>query len=289
MEIIAALLALGASFSWGMDQTLGKIAIKDIDILTFDALRPLFALLFIIPTTLLFSELSWPGLKLFAVAASTGVLAEAIGATIYFYVMKRSAAHKVIPLGNSNPLWAATIAVIFLGEEAKVVIFASVILVVLGVYFLGSRGKSEKSDTWKGGVAIALLAGFLWGLAAPASKYCLNAGMGQMTLQTIRISAAAITCSAILLAYRGKPNLNFGNGGIKIGLISGFLAFFLGFILWLGALSMEPASVVIPFQGAKILFGFLLSIFMIGEKPTKRAHLGAVLIFTGTLLVTIWG
>lgn len=289
MEILAALLAIGASFSWGVDQVLGKIAIRDMDTFSFNALRPAFALIFIIPTAFLLDGLVWPRTNLAILAIFSGFFAEFVGVNIYFYVMDKSAAHRVIPLGNSNPLWAATAAIIFLGEEAQPVIFISIALVILGTYLIGSREKEDESNAWIGGIMLALTAGLLWGLSAPVSKYCLNEGMNQLTLQTLRISTAAIACSSAMLFYRGKKNLNIGKTGIKIGLLSGFFAFFLGFLLWLGALGMEPASVVSPFQGGKILFGFLLSILIIGEKPSRKAFLGTGLILLGVLMVTLWG
>lgn len=289
MEIVAAALAIGASFSWGVDQVLGKLAIRDMDTFSLNALRPAFALLFIIPTALLVEGLAWPGLKLAALASAPGIFAEFVGVTLYFYVMDKSEAHKVIPLGNSNPLWAAVLAIIFLGEEAQPVIFVSIALVILGTYFVGTRGEMDRSETWLGGIVLALTAGLFWGISAPVSKYCLNAGVNRMTLQTLRISAAAIACSSAMFAYRRQKYLDIGKKGISLGLASGFFAFFLGFLLWLGALGMEDASVVAPFQSGKILFGFLLSILLIGEKPSRKAYIGTGLILLGILMVTIWG
>jgi len=289
LEIIAAALAIGASLSWGIDQVLGKLAIRDIDTFSFNALRPAFALLFIVPIAFLVEGLTWPGLKLAAIAAFPGIFAEFIGVTLYFYVMDRTAAHKVIPLGNSNPLWIAVLAIIFLGEEAQPVIFVSIALVILGTYFIGTRGKTDQSATWKLGIVLALTAGLFWGIAAPLSKYCLNAGMNRMTLQTLRISTAAVACSSAMLIYRGEKALNISGKGVKLSLISGFFAFFLGYFLWLGALGLEDASVVAPFQSGKILFGFLLSIVLVGEKPSRKAYIGTGLILLGILMVTVWG
>ncbi|GAI42295.1 unnamed protein product [marine sediment metagenome] len=73
---------------------------------------------------------------------------------------------------------------------------------------------------------------------------------------------------------------------VGLSILSG-IGLFTGELLSFFALGMEKASVLSPIYGAVIPFGFLLSIFLLGEKPTKKTILGVITVFTGVFLVTI--
>lgn len=288
MELLAVILALGATICWGMDQVLGKFVLKDLDVLTFNALRPAFAMLFIIPYVLLVEQISYVGLELIALVVFAGFIAEFLGAELYFYVIKRSVAHRVIPVGNSDPLWATLIAISFFGEEVRGIVFLSIALVIIGTYFLAQEDVSGQENKWRTGIVLAALVAFLWGLSLPITKYCFESGMSMATVQTIRIAVAVLGCNALLFARRHslKPK-PIPSKALKVTLFSGFLAFFLGFLLWLQALKITSASTIAPFLGGKVVFGFLFSILILREKFTKKAVLGVFSILAGILLVTI--
>ncbi len=287
MELLAVILALGATLCWGMDQVLGKLSLRDMDVLTFNAIRPAFALLFVIPYALFIERLSYGGLALIALAASAGLMAEFIGAELYFYIMKRSKAHLVIPVGNSDSLWATLLAILLLGEEAGIIVFVSIAFVILGTFLLAQE-KGSSGGNWRWGVAMAAFVAFLWGVSMPITKYCLAGGMSAATVQLIRVAVAFLGCSALMLTRRTslKPK-PLSTRTLGISLVSGFLAFFLGFVLWLQAMKMEPASVVAPFLGGKAAFGFLFCALILKEKFTKRAVFGMISILLGLIIVSI--
>lgn len=288
MELLAIILALGATICWGMDQVIGKFVLRDIDALTFNALRPPFAMLFIIPYALLLEQISYGSLEIIALAAFAGFIAEFLGAELYFYIMKRSAAHRVIPAGNSDTLWATLIAISFFGEEARVVVFLAIALVIIGTFFLAQEDVSGSESKWRAGVVLAVLVAFLWGLSLPITKYCMDNGMSSATVQIIRIAVASLLCNALFFARR--PSLKSKSApskALKLTLLCGFIAFFLGFLLWLQALKMTSASAIAPFLGGKVAFGFLFSILILKEKSTKKAILGMLSILAGIIIVTI--
>lgn len=289
MKFLAAALALGASACWGTDQVLGKIALRDIDAPTLNTLRPLFALIFIFPYTFLLGGLSLPELDLFLIAAMSGLLADFIAVEVFFYIMRRSAAHKVIPLGNSDPVWAVVIAILLLGEKPSPIVFISIVLVVLGTYLIAARKKKSSTDLLNVGVILALSVGIIWGVSVPFMKYCLDQGMYRGTLQAIRISFGAIGCGLALIVYGHGHRLEYTGRGLKVSFISGFFAYFLGFVFWLSALSIEDVSVLVPFKGVKMPVGFILSVLLLKERPNKNAAVGTILIFLAVLLITIFG
>ena len=70
-------------------------------------------------------------------------------------------------------------------------------------------------------------------------------------------------------------------------LASAFTGFFLSWILWLSALGIAPASLLVPIRGAAIPFAFLLSVALLRERPTSRSALGVVLVFGGVVLISL--
>ena len=59
---------------------------------------------------------------------------------------------------------------------------------------------------------------------------------------------------------------------------SGHTNLFLRWILWLYAIERAPASLVYPIRGLVVLFGFLVSVFILKERPSRRSAIGVLLI-----------
>lgn len=288
MELIATILALGATICWGMDQVLGKLVLRDLDSLTFYALRPVLAILFVVPYVLLVEQISYGSWGLIAVVLLAGIFAEFIGGELYFHIIKRSEAHLVIPVGNTDPLWATLTAILLLGEEVRPIVFISIAFIMFGTFLLAQESGRGSREKWRTGVLLALFVAFLWGVSMPMTKYCLDGGMSIGTAQIIRVMVALVGPN--LLLFASNPSLRvrpITSRVLKLNLISGFLALFLGFLLWLEALKMESASVIGPFLGAKVAFGFLFCAIILREKFTKRAIFGMLSILLGLLLVAI--
>jgi len=285
MNLIALALVLVATLCWGADQTIGKLAVKRVDVSVFNALRPTF----VAPLAFIFAfstnSLSDPGAFLITIAILAGVISWCIGCELYFYLLKKSAVHKILPIANSHPVWGVFAAILFLGEEVTLFIFASAVLVIIGAYFLVQ--KEQETGHWKRMVPLALLVALMWGAVIILNKFCLNEGMKVGTLLTIEVVSAAVACNIAMGIHQIKASIKLDKKGMWLSFLSGFLGFFIGHILYLVALGIEKASVLAPINGAVILFGFLLSILLVRERPSKKAILGVVIIFIGVFLATI--
>ena len=107
------------------------------------------------------------------------------------------------------------------------------------------------------------------------------------TVQLIRVTVALVGCNALMLA--SGPSLKIrpiSTRALKVNFVSGFLALFLGFVLWLQALKMEPASAIAPFLGGKAAFGFIFCALILKEKFTKKAVFGMISILLGLLMAS---
>ncbi len=164
-------------------------------------------------------------------------------------------------------------AFLFLNEEITFIIPISAVLIFVGTFLLSGRDNKDK-DSWKYGVPVASFVAFLWGLNAVFNKFALNEGMQLFSLLFVRVASAAMI---FLLAFgirsiRSFPKLTRKSVGLSA--LSGVTASVIGSFLYLSALSREAASKLAPITGSTVLFGFLLSVVILGENPTRKAFLG---------------
>lgn len=291
MTNLAIFLALGAAVSWALTQVLTKTGLERMDLLSYASIRPLFALLFIVPYGLLTTGFQYTGLNLVAIAVLGGLIDAFFGSMLYFVAVKKSSAHEAASLANTAPFWGVVTAVLFLGEKPRLVVFVAAVLVVLGAYFLVTRRNITSTDYSLWQTLPALGAGVLWGVAETVpAKFCLNQGMSPIFYQLIMVSTAAVSWN-LLASFRGKhlfhhhyPLKDWG-----VAAFTGFSGFFLGWTLWLTGLNLAPASFLSPIRGSMTLFAFLLSMVILRERPTARSAVGMLLTFGGVFLVSIFG
>lgn len=285
MEPWALVLTLGATLCWGSAQVIGKLALRNISALLFNGIRFSVAALVVVSGIVLtggFGDLggNWP----IAIAFLSGVVGWFFATHLFYYSLKREAAHRIIPTGNSYPFWAIALAPLLLGEELRLILPLSAVLIFVGSSLLVTRRRDPSH--WRMGVPAACFVAFLWGLNAVLNKYCLNSGMGIPALLSIRILTAAVLFDmAVGISGRGKaPRIDRSSSGLSV--LSGLISFPIGAVMYLTALSMEQASTLAPITGMTVFFGFLLSILLVGERPTKRSVLGTILILAGILSIT---
>lgn len=291
MSTLAILLALGASICWALAMILAKIGLKWMGLVSFAAIRPLFALLFIVPYGLLTSGFHHTGFGIVGIAVLAGFLDAFVGSLLFLVAIKRSPAHKASALSLTAPFWGVVAAVLFLGERPQLVVYVAAVLVISGAYFLaGGRDAATSNDPRLSGIPLALAAGILWGVTIVPAKYCLSHGMTPITYTLIGVATAGVSWGLIAIIYKStiRP-LRYSWRGLGIALLTAFTSFFLGSILWLSGLKLAPASLLAPVNGTMPLFAFLFSVLLLRERPSARSTLGVLLVSAGVFLVGAFG
>jgi len=291
MNILAILLALAAALCWALTQTFAKPGMERLDLVSYLFIRPLFALLLILPYGLYNSGFHFPSPELVGIAIFASFIDSFAGTLLYMFAIKKSSAHKSASLANTAPFWGVVTAVVLLGERPTFFTFIAAILVALGAYFLVTRKGANSADYsfWK--PLPALGTGLLWGFAETVpTKYCLTHGMTPLTYQLILVSTAAVSWGFVAGLRSKNHRLRYPWRGLRIALFTSFTGFFLGWFLWLSSLKLALASQLAPIRGgAMTLFAFILSIFLIHERPSKHSFIGMFLILCGVFMVSILG
>ncbi|MEW6222673.1 MAG: DMT family transporter [Candidatus Hadarchaeota archaeon] len=285
MQSTAAALALGAAFLWGSAQVIGKIALRDLNATAFNAIR--FSAVTIALAPFAFAAgLGTLGTEIAILAVLSGILGFFIANQVYFHCLKKAPAHRIIPVGNTTPVWAVLTAPLLIGEQVNVVLPFSIALVVAGSFMLVP--KKVDHYYWKPAAALALGSAFIFGLHEVMRKSAINVGANYLVFLWISVASAAVATSLMLFisgAWRGQ---RFNRTSVGLSITSGILAHFIGNVFFMLALGLEQVTNLAPFVSAVIPLGFLLSILIVREKPTRMAFAGMAVVFLGVGLVALF-
>jgi drug/metabolite transporter (DMT)-like permease len=131
---------------------------------------------------------------------------------------------------------------------------------------------------------MAFLVAIIWGSLIVVNKYCLG-GMTAGTLLLMVNITGAVSCNVAAVASI-KSRSEFDKRSVGLAMLSGTLGLFVGEILSYFALRIEEASVLAPVLGTLIPFGFLLSVLLLKERPSRKAVFGMLIVFSSVVLVS---
>ena len=225
-----------------------------------------------------------------AVSAVFFVLAGLIGTMggrlLRFVAIDRVGPSTAVALINLNPLIAAAIAILLLGERAALATVVGTVAIVLGTVLLSASG--HRAGFRPRDLALPLLSAVCFGLVAILRKLGL-AGAGALTGSAINVTTALVAYGAFLLASGRRDVLAWRSEGVLFFVAAG-VAENAAVLLYIVALGMGTVSVVAPLYGASPIFVLIFSFFFLRgvEVLTRRVVGGTVLIVLGVYLVTAW-
>ena len=287
MPNVAILLAISAAAAWAIGMTAAKPGVRHMDLVTYTLARWLLVSVLAFIYALVTQRLAFPGWWPVLLAAGAGILDSTFGGIFYLLAMERTSAHQTTTLSSTAPLWGVLGAILLLGEPLLWRIVIAAVLVIAGAVFLTERRRSAKPKAWLG-AGFALITGMLWGFAETVpAKLALQKGMSPETLLLVFALSGALGMFALLPILRPHIPRRVERRGILFVLLSAIGGAFLGWLLWLHALNLAPASVISPVRGSTLLFAFLYSVLFLKERPTTRALAGIALVAAGVLLVSL--
>lgn len=226
-------------------------------------------------------QLSASGLALFALA---GVIGTVLGRLLRFVAIEQVGPSIASALGNLNPLFAAILAVLLLGERITPPILAGTTVIVAGTT-LFSIGP-QRSGFRRRHLLLPILSALCFAIVAILRKLGLG-HMGPVMGAAINVTTAFVASTAFLvasgqrgaMACRGRSLAYFALAGVAEN-----GAVFLNLV----ALTTGLVSVVTPLYASSPIFVLVLSfLFLRGiEALNARVVLGTVLTAIGVYLIT---
>lgn len=279
----------GVALIWALNFSVIKSSLNEIDPLSFNGLRFLFAALII--WIALFSRgqsvrirredlLPLLGMGLLGNLVYQGLFIIGIDFTL--------AANTAVMLGTI-PIWVAIFSHFFTDEKLNLLKAAGVALAFSGVFFLVLGGENELdfgSQTFLGDLII-IIAAMIWAAYSILSKSFL----GRYT--PLQFSAITTTIGSVALFLVGLPGMMeiewqsvsaAAYGGV---LYSGLLSVGAAYIIWNYGLRAVGAVRTAAFQNLVPVFGLLFGVVLLGESLTWLQWSGSALTICGIIL-TRW-
>lgn len=193
------------------------------------------------------------------------------------------------PLRATTPMFSTFLAILLLGERLTLPVFVATCLIIGGITLLSLRdGTAKKIRALH--IAYPLLASFLAG----SSQILRKVGLGAMPHPVIAAAVTATSSLAVVSATmwatsKRKALLNLDRRCLPYYLAAG-ITVSLSMVTIYYALDLGRVVVVIPISSTGPFFSLILTaLFLKGvERVTPRIVLGAALIVSGVVLLTLW-
>ena len=231
-------------------------------------------LLFIIMVTSTPLNVDPTGLGIIYISAFFGPL---LGDTLYIASIKRIGGGNAVSIGYLYIFLAQIYSHILFGEELTTRLLAGTIIALYGIHMVYS---GEKHNLELLGFLAAVGAALSWGMGATLSKLALQYGE-PLTIALYRNLAVMLTL--IPFTYR-ETRIIVEKKGLIIGVITGGLGFGAGMTLFLYAITRVGVGVTALSTSLTPVLGRILSRYIAGEKPSRKAYLGSIITTIGILV-----
>lgn len=224
--------------------------------------------------------------------AAAGLVGTMLGRAFEYAGIERIGASRSEPIKASQPLHAALLAVLILGETLTPIAGVGTVLVVVGIAIISWESRS--SDDGMGSVswsylALPLASAFMYGIEPIFAKVGLATGTSPFVGLGIKTLTATVAFYAYLRyrgALPGRDALRSANTKWYLGAGVANSAFLLSYY---AALSVAPVVLVQPVLQTSPLFVIVLSVIFLQrlERVTPRIVLAAAVVALGAAVVSI--
>lgn len=283
------LFAVGSALFAGMTSVLAKCGIKRTDSTVATAIRTIVVLLMSFLMVLVAGSLggisgilaeSWLFLILSGLSTGASWLC-------YFKALRDGDINKVVPIDKSSTVLTILLAFIILGEPVDLVRAVSVVLIAVGTFLMIEKEKTSDTGaskrTW---FLYACLSALFAALTSILGKIGI-AGV-ESNLGTMIRTAVVLVMSWLMVAVTGKAGEvhKIEKRELMFICLSG-VATGASWLCYYKALRDGLAGVVVPIDKLSILVTVAFSYFVFGEKLSRKALCGLLLIVGGTLLMLV--
>lgn len=281
------LFAFGSALFAGLTAVLAKCGIKKTDSDAATAIRTVIVLIFswlmvfIVGSAPTISELS---LKTWIFLILSG-FATGVSWLCYFRALQIGDVNKVVPIDKSSTILTILLALIFLGEPVSWVKGIAVVLIGVGTFLMIEKkavtGDTEGKKSW---LLYAVLSAVFASLTSILGKIGID-GV-ESNLGTAIRTGVVLIMAWLLVFIKGKQHTlkEIPKNELVFICLSG-IATGGSWLCYYKALRDGLASVVVPIDKLSILVSIGFSAIVFGERLSKKAVLGLVLIVGGTVMM----
>jgi len=298
--MIGEIAALLAALCWALSAVMYKNVLVKTSYLAANLVRSAFAVLFLILILpLVINQSSILSQEEYIVLAIGGITNLVVGDTMYFIGLKKVGVCQAQPITSSYPLAVMFLAALVLGEPLTSSILIGTPLIVVGVILISLGGNREGCDDSNSsqraqGLAASVTAALFWSVGLTCYKFALldhsafdpSLSIFVTVFRTTVILPFLITL--VVVSKESKQVSMLSKKSVAILGAAGIIALGVGGILLFTSYSLINANIATPLSSISPLFSLVLARRYAGETTTVRVVLGAILIVTGVMLVSIF-
>lgn len=271
---------------WALNFSVVKYSLNEIDPLSFNGLRFIFAAAIIWIVLLYRNQVFLIPKRDWLPLIGMGLLGNLIYQGLFIIGINYTYAANAAVMLGTIPIWVALISHFFNLEQMNIFKTFGVIAAFAGIIFIISGGNdpfSFGSDTFLGDIII-IGAAIVWGGYTILSKSFLS------RYTPIQFSAIMATIGAIVLFLIGLPSIiqldwteisAAAYGGV---IYSGLLSIGVAYLIWNYGLQTVGAVHTATYQNLVPVMGLLFGIVLLNEQLTFFQYAGSALVIAGIVL-----
>jgi len=271
---------------WALNFSVVKYSLTEIDPLSFNGLRFIFAAVIIWIVLFYRRQLFVIPRKDWLPLIGMGLLGNLVYQGLFIIGIDYTYAANASVMLGTIPIWVALISHIFNLEQMNIFKALGVVAAFAGITFIISGGNntfSFSSDTFLGDLII-IGAAIVWGGYTILSKSFLT------RYTPIQFSAIMATIGAIVLFLIGLPNILHlqwtqisaaAYGGV---VYSGLLSIGVAYLIWNYGLQTVGAVHTATYQNLVPVMGLFFGIVLLNEQLTFLQYTGSALVVSGIVL-----
>lgn len=295
VDVVGLSLSLIAATALGVTSIFVRLGTQqgrsnEVVLLTFG-----INVLLVVPFTLLYYYpdygLTVRSFLAFAAAGATGTL---IGRALFYKSIDRIGASRTEPVKATQPLHAAIVAAIVLGEALAVENMVGILLIIVGLAVVSreivnnNRGIDDVSPVM---LIVPLGAAFFFGIEPTFAKIGFGDATPVLVGLMIKIVVAATGMAAYLRLRNEFPSVSLGSLDSETRkwiLLAGMTNTTFLFAYY-AALEIAPVVLVVPIVQMSPLVVVVLSLLFLSrmERVTPRLVASAMIIIAGAIIVTL--
>lgn len=282
--------AVASAFFAGVTSILAKIGIQKTDSTVATALRTIVVLIFSWGMVFLIGSQS----QITAIGGKTLVFLTLSGAATgaswlcYFRALQLGEINKVVPIDKSSTVLTILLAFIFLGERVSPLKAVAVCAIAAGIFFMIEKKDIQEQKESRN-------TGWIFYAAGSAFFASLTAILGKIGIAEVEsnLGTAIRTSVVLLMAWmmvvvtgKRKELREISKKELLFICLSG-IATGASWLCYYRALQEGPASVVAPVDKLSVVVTVVFSYFVFGEKLSRRAGVGLILLTAGTVAMAL--
>lgn len=279
-------LAVAAALMWAASVIAAAKTLKDVDALSANVLKVLFAAISMLPVAFVMGEirdisnLSFHSISAVVLAAIIGF---GIGDTCLLRSMALIGVSKSYTVAYSYPFFTMILSTLFLGEQFHLRYLIGTATIFLGIVNISLERGSIHVGKSPVGLLAAFAAALSWSLGILLIAFGLKT-MSAIQANTLRFPLLFISMLPVSKIWT-KRHLLARRNLILLG-ASGILGMSLGGVMFLFSVQLIGVSRAAPMSSSSPVWASLMSSLLLNERISRRTIMSSIMVVAGTYFLT---